>query len=342
MIKAMLNACINGEHMTEHEAKEVMDEIMAGEATPSQIASLLTILRFRGESVEEMTGFARSMRDHVVKIPHKESFVIDTCGTGGDGTSTFNISTAAAIGLSAAGIKVAKHGNRSVSSKSGSADVLEELQVPVQSTPQSAAQTLARQGMSFLFAPLYHTAMKHAVEPRRDIGFRTIFNLLGPLTNPANAQAQVIGVFDKEYGKKMAEVLKRLGTKRAMIVTGADGLDEITITGNTYVTELNGESITHYEISPEEIGADLGTLKDIQVNTPKESSKLIYSIFSGEKTGAAKDIVLLNIAAGLYVAGQAESLKEGYERAKQCVENGTVLRKLEELKEERMKQTNAN
>ncbi|SDH07500.1 anthranilate phosphoribosyltransferase [Alteribacillus persepolensis] len=341
MLKELLNECIEGNTLTEEEAKAAMDEIMQGKATESQIASLLTVLRFRGETVDEMTGFTRSMRDHVIRIPHCETNVIDTCGTGGDKSSTYNISTASAIALSAFGIKVAKHGNRSVSSKSGSADVLEKLGLSVQTSPEEAADSLAKQDMAFLFAPMYHVAMKHAVAPRKEIGFRTIFNLLGPLTNPANANGQVIGVFNKDYGMKMAQTLKRLGAKRAIFVTGEDGLDEITITGKTYVTELNGEAIEQYTITPEQAGLKRADMADIQVNNASESARLIEDIFNGEAQDGAKDILLLNIAAGLYVADYTASIKDGVEKAAKALENGDIVQQLQRLKNEKVEQQHA-
>ncbi|MFB5661676.1 anthranilate phosphoribosyltransferase [Alteribacillus sp. HJP-4] len=341
MIKNILGKCIEGASLTEQEAKTVMDEVMSGKATESQIASLLTILRFRGETVDEMTGFARSMRDHVLSIPHEETNVIDTCGTGGDQSSTYNISTASAIALSSFGLKVAKHGNRSVSSKSGSADVLEQLQISVQTTPDAASESLRRNGMAFLFAPLYHVAMKHAVNPRKEIGFRTIFNLLGPLTNPANAEAQVIGVFNKEYGLKMAETLQRLGTRRALFVTGEDGLDEITITGRSFITEVNNGKITQYEIKPEDLGAKTAELKEVQVSTPKASADLIKAVFSGKAAGPAADILLLNVAAGLYIAGHTDSLAAGFQEGKQALIEGSYLKQLTILQDEKVEEQHA-
>lgn len=341
MIKEILNECIEGRTLTEAEAKAVMDQIMQGHATQSQIASLLTVLRFRGETIDEMTGFTRSMREHVVKIPHQEAFVVDTCGTGGDKSSTFNISTASAIGLSAFGVKVAKHGNRSVSSKSGSADVIERLGLSVQTEPTEAAMSLKDHNMAFLFAPLYHVAMKHAVSPRKEIGFRTIFNVLGPLTNPANADAQLVGVFDKVYGLKMAHTLERLGTKRAMFVTGEDGLDEITISGKTYVTEVIHGEISEYTITPEDFGLERAPLEEVQVETSRESAVLIEDIFLGKSNEASRNILILNMAAGLYVAGITTSLQEGVHKAKKSLEQGTILQHLNLLRKERVEKQHA-
>lgn len=341
MFKTLLNDCMNGKVLTEKEAERAMDEIMKGNATDSQIASFLTIMRFRGETVDEMTGFTRSMRNHALKLAHNEPFVIDTCGTGGDNRSTYNISTATAIALSSFGIKVAKHGNRSVSSRSGSADALAALGVEVQTSPEEAIQSLRQQNMTFLFAPMYHVAMKHAVTPRKEIGFRTIFNLLGPLTNPANASAQVIGVFDKEYALKMAETLKRLGSKRILLVTGEDGMDEVTITGKTYMTELHDGDIRQYTITPEDVGLKRADLSDVQVDTPEESAALIRAIFHGKVSGAPKDILLLNVAAGLYVADEVSTLKEGVEKAEEGLSSGQFLQQLQRLQNKKVEKQHA-
>ncbi|HET7616563.1 MAG TPA: anthranilate phosphoribosyltransferase, partial [Bacillales bacterium] len=232
MFKVLLRKAVDGNTLTEAEARRAMDLIMEGDATQSQIAGLLTVLRYRGETIEEMTGFVRSMRDHVITVDH-DMEVIDTCGTGGDGSSTFNISTAASLVVSALGVKVAKHGNRAMSSKSGSADVLEYLGIPTQADADEAIHSLKEKNMCFLFAQKYHVSMKHAAPVRREIGFRTIFNLIGPLTNPAGSRRQLIGVFDTAHAEKMAETLRNLGTERALIVTGAEGLDECSIAGHT-------------------------------------------------------------------------------------------------------------
>ncbi|WP_209122598.1 anthranilate phosphoribosyltransferase [Alkalihalobacillus sp. BA299] len=336
MLKEMLQKCIQGEELTEQEAKSVMDEIMSGAATHSQIASLLTVLRFRGESLNEMVGFAKSMKEHAISIPHNEKGVIDTCGTGGDHAKTFNISTATAIVLSSLGVTVAKHGNRSVSSKSGSADVLEELDIQIQTTPEEAANALREKKMSFLFAPLYHVAMKNVAIPRKEIGFRSIFNLLGPLVNPANAEAQLMGVFDEKYGELMAETLRELGIKRAMLVTGAEGLDEISINTNTFVTELKDGKLSKYVLTPEDVRLPRGPLTDIQVNTPKESAQVILNIFQGGNNETARNIVAFNAGAGLYVANKVSTIKEGVDEVLKALSNGTVYDQFINLQEERV------
>lgn len=324
MFKQMLAKCIEGKRLSEHEAKQVMDEIMENRATPSQIASLLSIMRFRGETVDEMVGFAKSMKEHAITIQHNEKQVLDTCGTGGDGAGTFNISTASAIILSSLGVKVAKHGNRAVSSKSGSADVLEALNIPVQVSPDEAAKALAEKGMTFLFAPVYHAAMKYAAIPRKEIGFRTIFNVLGPLTNPANAKAQLLGVFDHEIAKKMAETLARIGGERALFVTGGEGLDEISITTYTNVVELKDGKISEYQITPEQFGLKRGKLEDLQVNSVEESAELIKALFEGCANESATNIVILNAAAGLYVVGASSSIEEAIHVVKDALQTGKV------------------
>ncbi|SFP41884.1 anthranilate phosphoribosyltransferase [Salibacterium halotolerans] len=333
MFKEILKTCMEGGRLSQNQAEQAMDEIMEGRATESQIASLVTVLRYRGETVDEMTGFAASMRSHVVPLKHDEDYVIDTCGTGGDMSSTYNISTASAIGISSLGIPVAKHGNRSVSSKSGSADVLEALGLPVQTTPETAAQSLRRHHLAFLFAPLYHTSMKHAVTPRKEIGFRTIFNLLGPLTNPAGARSQVIGVFDKDYGRKMAEALSRLGAERALFVTGSDGMDEITTAGPTYMAELKNGDVTEYTVTPEDFGLKTSPVDDARVQDISESAELIQAVFTNGKQGAARDILLMNMAAGLYTAGKCRTFKEGAVMAAEAVDHGTVKQHLQNLRQ---------
>lgn len=326
MLKQLLRSCMEGQTLSESEAEKAMDEIMAGNATPSQIASLLTILRFRGETVEEMLGFVRSMRSHSITIDASGLDIIDTCGTGGDDLKTFNISTATAIVLSSMGVPVAKHGNRAVSSKSGSADVLEKLGIQTQHTPEEASQSLLENQLCFLFAPLYHQSMKHAVAPRKEIGFRTIFNLLGPMTNPANAKRQLLGVYDHEFAKKMAETVAILGTERTLLVTGAEGLDELSITNESTVIEVNGSDQQIYTISPEDVGLERGSLEEIQVSTPAESASVIRSVLKGEANPSAQGIVTLNAGAALYVSGRVDSIESGVKAVKEAFEVGDVYR----------------
>lgn len=326
MLKVFLQECLKGKTLTEAEAEMVMNEIMSGEATASQIASLLSILRFRGETVEELTGFAKSMRKYMntVKIPYEDE-CIDTCGTGGDGVSSFNISTASAIVASSLGIKVAKHGNRAVSSKSGSADVLEYLGIPIQSKIEEVGRSLERHSMSFLFAPIYHAAMKHAVTPRKELGFRTVFNLLGPLTNPTLCKRQVIGVYDTRFAVDMAKTLMNLGSKHVLLVTGRDGLDEISVTTYTDIVELKDGEISRYTLHPHDVGFGVGKLEDIQTNTVQESASLILQIFKGKANETARNTVLLNAGAAIYIAGKAGSIKEGIQIARQAIDSLKVL-----------------
>ncbi|PSL50499.1 anthranilate phosphoribosyltransferase [Salsuginibacillus halophilus] len=331
-IEKVLHALVEQETLSETDAEKVMNAIMQGEATPSQIAAVVALMRTRGETVDELTGFARSMRAHALQIEHGLPGVIDTCGTGGDGASTFNISTGAALTAASLGLKVAKHGNRSVSSRSGSADVLEMLKLPVETNPEEAVKALHESGMTFLFAPLYHEAMKHAAVPRKEIGFRTIFNLLGPLTNPAQAEAQVIGVFDRMYGRKMAEALQRLGTKRALLVTGADGLDELTISTKTYVTEVAGDNVFEYEVTPEALGATTAPLEAVQAADQKASAEILDHAFHSRADRAVQDILAINAGAALYVGGAARTLAEGYELSARALKDGTTAAYVEQLR----------
>ncbi|WHZ56311.1 anthranilate phosphoribosyltransferase [Metabacillus hrfriensis] len=336
-MKTLLSKCIEGHTLTEEEATAAMNQVMEGKATSSQIASFISILRFRGETVDELVGFAKAMKQHMTRIDYAED-LIDTCGTGGDGASTFNISTASAILASSLGAKVAKHGNRAISSKSGSADVLEQLGISIQTTPEEAKLALQAYDMSFLFAPIYHSSMKHAVSPRQEIGFRTVFNLLGPLANPANAKRQVMGVFSTEYAEKIAYALRELGSEHVLLVTGRDGLDECSITGVTDIVELKKGKIDRYEITPEEMGLERGELKDIQVESPAESAKLILDVFEGKREGAAADIVALNAGAALYIAGKTDSFADGVKKAADAIENGTAYRQLARLQSKKEEQ----
>jgi anthranilate phosphoribosyltransferase len=331
MFKSILKQCAEGKTLTRLEAKAVMDLMMSGHVDAPQVASLLSMMRLRGETVEEMVGFALSMRDHAIAVEHQEQKLLDTCGTGGDDLATFNISTATAILLSACKVKVAKHGNRAVSSKSGSADVLEKLQISVQTSPLEASTALQTKGLCFLFAPLYHQSMKHVAEVRRQLGFKTVFNLLGPLVNPAKANRQVIGVFDKIFAEKMAETLRELGTERAVFVTGGDGLDECSISTYTDVIELMNGNIFRYKLTPEEVGLKRGSLKDIQVSSVEESADLIEKIFSGKANKTAENIVILNSATALYIADEVETIKEGVEKARNTLSSGMGLRQLQLL-----------
>lgn len=336
MIKDVLRKVVEGNHLSESEAVAVMEQIMDGEATPAQIASFVTALRMKGETVDEVTGFARVMRAKSVKIPvtRDPMTLIDTCGTGGDRSGTFNISTTAAFVVAGAGLAVAKHGNRAMSSKCGSADVLEALGVNIMLSPEAVARCVDEIGIGFMFAPAHHPSMKHAVVPRKEIGIRTVFNILGPLTNPAGAGRQLIGVCEPYLTELMASVLARLGTARAIVAHGLDGIDELSTLGKTKVTELQQGKIVTYEISPEEVGLQSAKPDDLrQGNSPKENAKILEEILRGKK-GPKRDIVLLNAGAALTIGGQASSIQEGMTLAAESIDNGSAeatLRKLIEL-----------
>ncbi|GGF24351.1 anthranilate phosphoribosyltransferase [Halobacillus andaensis] len=334
-MKNILSEVVEGKTLTEDAAYEAMNEIMQGNVTTGQLMSLLSVIRHRGETVEEMTGFVRAMRANMTKLDVDHDDIVDTCGTGGDGSSTFNISTAVSIILASMDVKVAKHGNRKVSSKSGSADVLETLGIPIDTTPAEGAKAISEKGMTFMFAPNYHQAMKHAGPARQELGFRTVFNLLGPMSNPANAKRQLIGIYDTAYAEKMAETLNKLGSKHVLLVTGRDGLDEITITGGTDVVELKDGEITRFTLTPEDLGLKSGELKDIQINTTDDSARIIEQVLRGSANESAMTIVTMNAAAGLYVAGKAADLREGVQRVQQAIESGTVYNYFTSIQEER-------
>ncbi|KMK76435.1 anthranilate phosphoribosyltransferase [Alkalihalobacillus pseudalcaliphilus] len=341
MLKDHLELCLQGVTLTEEQAESVMHDIMNGLATPSQIASFVTIMRFRGETVDEITGFAKAMRQHSMKIPYENEALLDTCGTGGDSLRTFNISTTVGICLAALGVKVAKHGNRAVSSKSGSADVLEYLSINIQHTPEQAAQALQTHSLCFLFAPLYHESMKHAVTPRKELGFRTIFNMLGPLTNPAGAKHQLLGVYDGTMIEKVATALKRLGTKHSLVVSGGEGLDECSITTHTDVVEIKDGQLSRYQIRPEDFGLRRGKLEEIQVQNPKESADLMLEVFQGKANQSAQEIVYLNAGVALYAADQVASIKEGVTFIRDQIETGCVYAHLQQLQEVRKESQHA-
>ncbi|WLR47805.1 anthranilate phosphoribosyltransferase [Halobacillus litoralis] len=334
-MKDTLSKVVAGEVMTEQEAFEAMDRIMNGEATTGQLMSMLSVMRYRGETVEEMTGFVRAMRENMTKMGTNDPAIVDTCGTGGDGASTFNISTAVSIVLASMGVKVAKHGNRKVSSRSGSADVLEKLGVPIDTSPEQGAKALSQKGMTFMYAPLYHKAMKHAGPARKELGFRTIFNLLGPMSNPANARRQLIGIYDTNYAEKMAETLKNLGSTHVLLATGRDGLDEITVTGKSDLVELKNGEITRFTVSPEDFGLPLGNLKDIRISETEESAQIIKDVFYGRSNESATSIVTLNAAAGLYVAGKAADLQEGVHLVQKALSEGITSKYYEMIVNEK-------
>ncbi|MBM7854654.1 anthranilate phosphoribosyltransferase [Desulfohalotomaculum tongense] len=330
MISQAIKKLVAGEHLTENEAVNVMTEIMEGRASAAQIAALLTALRLKGEHVDEITGFARVMRQKAVPVKSKHPLLVDTCGTGGDGARTFNISTTAAFVLAGAGAKVAKHGNRSVSSCCGSADLLEALGVRINLTAEQAGRCLDECGICFLFAPQLHRAMKHAAAPRKEIGIRTVFNILGPLTNPAGAQAQVLGVYDAGLVDKLARVLARLGSKRVFVLHGAGGLDEVSLAGPTVVCAVWEGRITGYTINPTDYGFAPAPVEALAGGTAEENAAITREILKGAG-GPRRDAVVLNAALGLICAGKAADIAAGIKLAQWSIDSGAAAAKLEEL-----------
>ena len=329
-----MDRVVRGVDLTEEEMLRVMEAIMDGQASPAQIAAFITALRMKGETVEEITGAARCMRSKALPIRiATDRPLVDTCGTGGDRSSTFNISTTTAFVAAAAGACVAKHGNRSVSSLCGSADVLENLGIGIELAPYHVGRCIKEAGIGFLFAPAFHGSMKHAAAPRREIGIRTIFNILGPLTNPARAKFQLLGVYDGELCERLAHVLMRLGTERAMVVHGLDGLDEITVTTRTQVSEVHGGSVESYLLDPREFGIDLCPPDDLRGGDAGENARITLGILAGDVRGAKRDIVLINAAAALNVSGLAGTIGEGVEMSRETIDSGAALRKLEQLRE---------
>lgn len=334
MIKEAISKVVQRENLTEKEAIDVMTEIMTGKATEAQVASFITALRMKGETIDEITGCAKVMREHATRIAVKagidRGIIADTCGTGGDKTKTFNVSTAAAFVVAGAGVVVAKHGNRAVSSKCGSADVLEALGVNLDMPSEKVEECINKIGIAFLFAPLLHLAMKYAIGPRKQLGIRTIFNILGPLTNPAGANVQVLGVYSPDLTKPLCSVLKNLGSKGAFVVHGMDSTDEISITGKTRVSELKNGKVKTYTIKPQDFGLKKASLKDIAGGDAKENAAIITGIFEGKK-GPKRDIVLLNAAAVLTAAGKSKNIKDGIKLAEESIDTGGAKKKLKEL-----------
>lgn len=331
MIKEAIGRVVKGQDLTETEMTGVMNEVMTGGASPAQTAALLTALRMKGETVAEITGAARVMREKATRVSAFAENVVDTCGTGGDESMTFNISTAAAFVASGAGLTVAKHGNRSISSRSGSADVLRALGVNIEAEVERVEECLKDAGIGFLFAPMLHGAMKHAAPVRRDIGIRTIFNILGPLTNPAGAKRQLIGVYDPALTDIMAQVLANLGSTHAFVVRGEDGLDEITLTTETKVTELKDGLIRSYHIKPEDYGFARCAPEALRGGDPDMNADIITDVLGGKK-GPARDVVILNSAAAIVAGAAAGSIEEGIALAHGSIDSGAAASKLEKIK----------
>lgn len=344
MIRKAIAKVVELENLTEGEMIETMSQIMSGECTPAQIGSFITALRMKGETIDEITGAARVMRERatpirvgrgVVDIDRDDinidqETILDVVGTGGDGTNTFNISTTVSFVVSACGVKVAKHGNRSVSSACGSADVLEKLGINLDITPETVEKCINQIGIGFLFAPALHSAMKHAIGPRREIGIRTIFNILGPLTNPAGADCQVMGVYRADLVEKLAGVLHKLGCRHGFVVHGSDGMDEMTLTGETLVAEITGNGISLSRVTPEQFGLTRCTMDDLKGGDALANAEIVKAVLSGEKS-ARRDIVLLNAGFALLAAGKVNDAQTGMVMAAEAIDSGRALQQIEKL-----------
>ncbi len=336
MIKEAIGKVVVGKNLAEQEMIGVMDEIMSGQATPAQIGAFITGLRMKGETIDEIVGAVRVMREKATFVDcgvdtGAGEILMDIVGTGGDGSGTFNVSTTTAFVVAAAGIPVAKHGNRAISSSCGSADVLEELGVDLSMPAEQVAQCVQQVGIGFLFAPMLHGAMKYAIGPRREIGIRTVFNILGPMTNPAGANVQLTGVFDKELTKTMAQVLARLGMRRTLVVWGEGNMDEMTITGTSHVAEAADGEVTTWTVEPEDVGLSRAKIEDINGGADVgEAATLVRSVLTGEP-GARLDMVLLNSGAALMAAGKTENLRQGVDMAREIITSGKALAKLDSL-----------
>jgi anthranilate phosphoribosyltransferase len=334
MIREGIQKLIEETNLTFEESQEIMKEVMSGKATNAQIAAFLTALRMKGETVEELIAFATVMKECCRRIhPQVEGRLVDTCGTGGDKIKTFNISTVAAFVIAGAGVAIAKHGNRSVTSQSGSADVLEKLGLNLNIEPEAVQKAIEQVGVGFMFAPAFHPAMKYAVEPRREIGIRTVFNILGPLTNPASANAQLLGVYDSKLTVPMAYALKRLGCEEAMVVHGLDGSDEIATTGKTAIAWLKEGKVTTMETAPKDFGVKQARIADIKGTTPDESAEILFKILNGHcaVNDPKTEVILVNSAAGIIMGGKAEDFSYGMEIARKSIESGAAYRKLKAL-----------
>jgi len=330
-MKEYLSKLSAREDLNFEEAKAAMETIMSGDATDAQIGAFLLALKMKGETIDEISAFASVMRQYSLKVnPLVDGVLVDVCGTGGDGKSTFNISTASMFVVAASGVYVAKHGNRSITSKSGSADVLEALGANLSLDHNQIKSCIEDVGMGFMFAPNHHPAMKYVMPSRKQLGVRTVFNILGPLTNPANAKSQVMGVFDPDLTEKLANVFNSLGVEHALVVHGEPGIDEISNIGKTKISELKNEKVNNYFVSPKDFGITEASLEDIVGGNAKENAQIIKDIFSGDDMGPRKDIVALNSAAGLLAAGKVDDLFEGFEKSCEILSSGSALKKLSE------------
>ena len=330
MIQTAIDRVLNGRDLTRDEACETMSEIMRGETTPAQIAGFLVALRAKGETADEIAGCADAMRAHVLAVRPQRDDLVDTAGTGGDGARTLNISTAAALVAAAAGAGVAKHGNRAVSSASGSADVLEALGFELELPAERIARSIDELGFGFLFAPAHHPAMRHAASVRRELATRTVFNVLGPLTNPAGARAQIVGVYSPELVRTIADVLARLGTRRAFVVHGAGGIDELSPCGPNRVCEVAGGEVHERTIDPQELGVPRCSPEELRGGSPAENAQAIRDVLAGAP-GGRRDAILLNAAGAIAAAGRADDLRDGLELARQAIDSGAAAERLEQL-----------
>lgn len=330
-IKALISLVAEGNNLTEAQAETAMSMMMSGEATSAQVAAFLMALRIKGETVEEITGCARVMRSRATPVTHSQPMVVDTCGTGGDQSNTFNISTTSAFVVAGAGVPVAKHGNRAASSLTGSADVLEALGINLALSAAQVGHCIDQIGIGFMFAPALHSSMKHVAPVRKEIGMRTIFNLLGPLTNPAGAQAQVMGVFSRNLTEPLARVLGNLGCRHALVVHGLDGVDEISISGPTVISEMEDGLVHTYRVIPEDVGIDRAPREYIRGGTKEENSRITEAVLGGE-TGPRRDVVLLNAAAALLAANRVSGLRDGVKMAAEAIDSGAALRSLQDLR----------
>jgi anthranilate phosphoribosyltransferase len=330
VLRETLRKAAAGETLTEGEAERALETIMEGTAPPAATAALLTALRVRGESVPEIVGFARAMRRFAAKVDAPEG-VVDTCGTGGDAKGTINVSTSAAFVARGAGVTIAKHGNRAATSQAGSADVLEALGANIELGPEQVGRCIEEVGLGFMFARTHHPAMKFVAPVRAELPFRTVFNLLGPLTNPAGAKRQVVGVFDRAYVRPVAEALRGLGAERALVVHGTDGMDEITVTDKTLVSEVGDEGVEQYEISPEDFGLARHAPDGLLGGDAHLNARILRDVLSGKETGATRDVVLLNAGAAIYVSGKAKSIEEGVRLAEESIGSGAAEKALEDF-----------
>jgi anthranilate phosphoribosyltransferase len=331
MIQNALARVLEGRDLSREQARAAMDTIMAGDATPAQIGGLLVALRIKGETPDEITGFAEAIRDHVVAVRPRRDDLVDTAGTGGDGQATINISTAAALIAAAAGAGVAKHGNRAVSSACGSADVLEALGFSLDLPPDRIARSIDELGFGFLFAPTHHPGFRHAAPVRRELATRTVFNVLGPLTNPAGARAQIVGVYDPELVPTIAEVVAKLGARRAFVVHGAFGVDELSPAGPNLVCEVVDGRVRRREIDPLDLGLPRCAPEELRGGSPEENAAVIRAVFSGEMEGARRDAILLNAAGAIAAGGHADDLRDGLEAARAALDSGAAAARLEAL-----------